>query len=194
MISPRTIPSRAALGMLLLVGGCGYLRTANATPAAPMEGQLTSTLQQAEREASAARFGVADRLLSEFADTHATAAEAVETAYWRAVFKLDPSNQTASPRDAIALLDAYLSTGAPVAHPASAMSLRRSALALTRAATVASAPPAAAAPPAVSADPRPDSKPSDKARDDEVQRLKEELAKANAELERIKKRLSQPNP
>jgi hypothetical protein len=32
------------------------------------------------------------------------------------------------------------------------------------------------------------------ARDEEMQRLKDELSKANAELERIRKRLSQPNP
>jgi hypothetical protein len=195
MTSTRVILSRVALGGLLLADGCGYLRAANATPpVAPMEGQLTVTLRQAEREASASRFGMADRLLSDFADTHANLPEAVETSYWRAVFKLDPANQTASPRDAIALLDAYLASGTFVAHPASAASLRRGALALSRVATVAAAPAAAPASPAGRTDARPDARADDKSRDDEVQRLKEELAKANAELERIKKRLSQPNP
>jgi len=37
-------------------------------------------------------------------------------------------------------------------------------------------------------------KPDDKAKDEELQRVKDELAKANAELERIKRRLTQPKP
>ncbi|NUS34720.1 MAG: hypothetical protein HOQ17_16870, partial [Gemmatimonadaceae bacterium] len=47
-----------------------------------------------------------------------------------------------------------------------------------------------ATPPATAAAPSP----APAANTEEVQRLKEELAKANAELERIRKRLSQPNP
>lgn len=194
MIPIRMVLSRAALAGLLVVSGCAYLRAANATPPAPTEGQLTTTLQQAEREASASRFGMADRLLAEFADTHANTPAAVETSFWRALFKLDPANQTASPRDAITLLDAYLGSGAPIAHQGSAVSLRRAALALSRPATVAVSPIAPSAAPDARTDARPDTRPSDKSRDDEIQRLKDELAKANAELERIKKRLSQPNP
>jgi hypothetical protein len=178
----------AALGTLLLAGGCAQLRAANATPPAPMEGKLTSTLQEADREAQALRFGMADRLLADFAESHANTPEAVETQYWRAVFRLDPSNQTARPRDAIALLDGYLAGNVTVAHRGAALALRRAALSLDRPAPAlvtgsSSAPDQA----------RPDAKPSAK-NDDEVQRLKEELAKANAELERIKKRLAQPNP
>ena len=185
----RSSVARAALGTLLLAGGCAQLRAANATPSAPMEGQLTATLQQAEREASALRFGMADRLLSDFADTHANTAEAVETSYWRALFRLDPSNQTATPRDAIVLLDSYLGSAVTIAHRGSATALRRAAAALDRPAVAVSRPATPGAAPA-----RTDAKADDKSRDEEVQRLKEELAKATAELERIKKRLSQPNP
>jgi hypothetical protein len=181
--------ARAALASLLLAGGCAQLRAANATPAVPMEGKLTATLQQAEREASALRFGMADRLLADFAETHANTPEAMETAYWRALFRLDPSNQTASPRDAIALLDSYLGSSVAIAHPGSATALRRAAAALDRPAAVASGPVTSGAAPS-----RAEARPDDKSRDEEVQRLKDELAKATAELERIKKRLSQPNP
>src|SRR5258705_6541243 len=157
MISIRMILSRAVLGALLLAGGCSYLRAANATrPVAPMEGQLTATLQQAEREVSASRFGVADRLLSDFAETHANLPEAIEAGFWRALFKLDPTNQTASPRDAIALLDSYLNSGTTVAHPGSAISLRRGAPALGRAPALAPRPPPAAPPgPGARTHPRP---------------------------------------
>ncbi len=186
-----TIRLRAALAGLILAAGCSRLLAANASPAAPMEGQLTTTLQQAEREVIASRFGVADRLLIDFAEGHANTPEAVETSYWRAVFKLDPLNLTARPRDAAVLLDDYLNAPVTIAHRGAATVLRRAAMALDRPAmpsqplssvAAGSTAPAAAAP----ADA--------KARDEEMQRLKDELAKANAELERIKKRLSQPNP
>lgn len=188
-----TIRLRAALAGLILAAGCSRLFAANASPAAPMEGQLTTTLQQAEREIIASRFGVADRLLIDFAEGHANTPEAVETSYWRAVFKLDPLNLTARPRDAAVLLDDYLNAPVTIAHRGAATTLRRTAIALDRpampsqplssAAAGATAPAPAAATPADA-----------KARDEEMQRLRDELAKANAELERIKKRLSQPNP
>jgi hypothetical protein len=156
-----------------------------------MEGELTTTLQQAEREASASRFGVADRLLTDFALTHPNTREAIETGYWRALFALDPANQTSSPREALTLLDGYLTVSASIAHRGSAQSLRRAVAALDR--PPASATGAAPQAPAAAAPARADAA-TDKSRDEEVQRLKEELAKANAELERIRKRVTQPNP
>ena len=198
MTTMRTILSRAALGLLLVSGGCGGLLAANATPApAPMEGKLAVTLQSAEREAAAARFGIADRLLSDFAEAYPNTPEAVETGYWRALFKLDPNNQTATTREALVLLDGYLNAYASVAHRGSATALRRAAQALNRPATVVAVPTPVTSPAPGAAsrpDVRPDARPDDKASEEEIKRLKEELAKANAELERIKKRLSQPNP
>jgi hypothetical protein len=192
MTITRTTLAHVALAGLLLAGGCGRLRAANAAPAAPIEGELTMTLQQAEREVLASRFGVADRLLAGFAETHATLPEAVEAGFWRALFMLDAANQTAGPRDAMTLLDGYLAAGPAVAHRGAATSLRRIAVALVRPAPVTQA--AAPTAPSARTEPKPAARTEDKSRDDEVQRLKEELAKANAELERIKKRLTQPNP
>jgi len=177
---------------LLLTAGCAQLRAANASPA-PMEGKLSASLQQAEREVISSRFGVADRVLVDFAEGHPNTPEAVETAYWRALFMLDPANQTASRRDAVAMLDSYLNAPIAVMHRGSATTLRRIAAALDRPAPVAAVNPPSAAP-APRAEPKPDTKADDKSHDEEVQRLKEELAKANAELERIKKRVAQPNP
>src|SRR3954467_14146238 len=95
----RSTRALAGLAALLMAGGCAQLRAANASLPAPMEGQLTTTLREADREAAAMRFGIADRLLAAFAESHAGTPEAIETGFWRAVFKLDPLNQTASPRD-----------------------------------------------------------------------------------------------
>ena len=193
-----TIRLRAALAGLILAAGCSRLLAANASPAAPMDGELTTTLQQAEREVIASRFGVADRLLIDFAEGHANTPEAVETSYWRAVFKLDPLNLTARPRDAAVLLDDYLNAPVTIAHRGAATTLRRAAMALDRPAMALDRPAMPSQPlsSAASGSTAPAAAvPADaKARDEEMQRLKDELAKANAELERIKKRLSQPNP
>lgn len=184
-----------ALAALLLTAGCAQLRAANASPA-PMEGKLSVSLQEAEREVGSSRFGVADRVLADFALEHANTPEAIETAYWRALFMLDPANQTASRRDAIAMLDSYLNSPVVVMHRGSATTLRRIASALDRPVPVAAANPPSPAPARAEpkADTKVDTKAEDKSRDEEVQRLKDELAKANAELERIKKRVAQPNP
>jgi hypothetical protein len=190
MTTVRTIATLAGVGALALSAGCAQLRAANATPVPMMEGQLTPTLRQADLDAGSMRFGVADRLLVDYAETHGGTPEAVETLFWRAVFKLDPANETSTRRDAVALLDGYLNQPTVVAHRAAALALRRFVAVPDRPATgVAVSPPAGAAPAT-----RPDAKPDDRSRDEEVQRLKDELAKANAELERIRKRLSQPNP
>jgi hypothetical protein len=190
MTTIRSTLSCLTLCGLLLADGCTPFLRANASPPAPAEGRLSATLQQAEREALALRFGVADRLLAEFAEQHPGAPESVEVGFWRALFKLDPANQTGGPRDAIALFDAYLAAPQTVAHRGAATSLRRVALVLDRPPTVvaASAAPGPVAPTA-KAEPKPD-----QSNADEVQRLKEELAKANAELERIKRRVAPPNP
>jgi hypothetical protein len=179
----RTILRMTGVAALAAAGGCAHLRAATTGPVLPMEGQLTATLRQADAEAVAMRFGVADRLLAEFAETHPNTPEGLETAFWRALFKLDPTNQTATRRDALALLDSYLDGNTVVAHRGAALALRRVA---TPERPVAVAPEAApgAAPAAAPA----------AANAEEVQRLRDELAKAKAELERIRKRLSQPNP
>jgi hypothetical protein len=184
MTTLRTILRLASAAALAATGGCAHLRAATTGPVLPMEGQLTSTLRQADGEAAVLRFGVADRLLAEFAEAHPDTPEALETAFWRAVFKLDPTNQTATRRDAVALLDAYLNGNTVVAHRGAAIALRRGAV-VDRPVAVLPAPEAA--PSAAPA-------PAPAANAEEVQRLRDELAKAKAELERIRKRLSQPNP
>jgi hypothetical protein len=146
-------------------------------------------LRQADREALALRFGVADRLLADFAESHPGTPDAVETAFWRAVFKLDTANQAGARREAVALLDGYLNGVTVVEHRGAALALRHAA-SVDRQVVVTTAPAAPSVPAAPSAAPTTRTDVSA----EEVQRLREELAKANAELERIRKRLSQPNP
>jgi hypothetical protein len=176
--------ARTALVSLALAA-CAPTVASNAPPA-PAPGELTSLLSQAGQEVAAGRYGVADRLLVDFGTRYAASPDAVEVLYWRALFKLDPPNQLAGPREAAALLDRYLAAPVQPSHRTEAAVLQRLAAALeAKQAAVA----AAAAAPAPVAAPR-----DDKAKDEEIARLKEELAKANAELERIKRRVATPKP
>ncbi|HEY9229910.1 MAG TPA: hypothetical protein VIP11_24880, partial [Gemmatimonadaceae bacterium] len=66
------------------------------------------TLDVARSRAQDGRFESADTVLADFALRYAGTPEALETAYWRAVLKADPSNPHASLPTAIASLEAYL--------------------------------------------------------------------------------------
>lgn len=180
----RNTLARAALAALLLVSACARLI---GTPPPSPENDLTTTLVRAESEVLGSRFGVADRLLADFAVRHPASPEMYEATFWRALYKLDPANQTASPREVVPLVNAYLASSPTAPRRAAASTLRRLATALDRPA----APPVVSSSDSLTA---PAAKAPDKLRDEEIQRLKEELAKANAELERIKRRLAQPNP
>lgn len=148
--------------------------------------EWTSRLLQASQEAAVGHYAVADKLLADYTTQFPASPEAAEAMYWRALFKMDPANGSSTPRDAAVLLDGYLASGA-AAHRPEAQTLRRIASALDARAVAAAAPAPAPAKVEVV-------KPDEKARDEEIQRLKDELAKANAELERIKRRMKQPKP
>jgi hypothetical protein len=128
------------------------------------------------------RLDSADHALTAFAQRFPGTAETREVPYWRALLKLDSTN-VAGHREAVALLQEYLADTTSALHRTEAATLLRLQRALdARAAALAAQPPAAAV------------RTDDKARDDEVQRLRDDLAHANAELERIKRRLARPKP
>ncbi|MBC7674323.1 MAG: hypothetical protein H7247_18035 [Polaromonas sp.] len=161
------------------VTACGTSQTRLADPMPAGRTEWTPVLLQAAQEAGAGRYGVADKILADFAVRYPASAEATEAMYWRALYKIDPSNQTGGPKDAGALLDGYLASSATM-HRTEVQTLRRLASALDVRA-------AAAAPVKVDV-----AKPDDKARDEEILRLKDELSKATSELDRIKRRLALP--
>lgn len=185
MTTRRAVGALAWLYVMLLLTGCSVFSSHSSAPT-PQD-ELRGVLAQADREALASRFGVADRLLADFADQHRNTVEGYEATLRRALYKLDSTNQTASPHDALVMLDAYLASSLTVPHRGVATALRRVAAVLERAPAVVTT--TVTAPSGGSG-----SGASDKARDDEIARLKEELAKANAELERIKRRVATPKP
>jgi hypothetical protein len=176
--------ARLALTVVALVGGSGCLPVRPSVAEAPAPtatSEWPAVYAQAMTDSRESRSGVADRVLSEFAERFPGSPEASEVPYWRAVLKLDPNNASES-REALALLESYLANTPSGLHRTEAMTLRRLAMALeARAAALA-----AQAVPTVH--------PEDKAHEDEMKRLNDELAKANAELARIKRRLARPKP
>jgi hypothetical protein len=168
-----------------------------------------TTLATARGRAATGDFEGADSALAQFARQYPHTPSAIETTYWRGLFKMDPANHSASLNAAIASLDAYIADTTYREHVIEAISLRRVAgelqslngiaiAALAQAkdakASAASATAAADAKDAATKDAA--AKVTDvtltTTSADEIKRLKDELAKANAELERIRKRLSQP--
>lgn len=167
----------------------------------------SDALVGAQARAAKGDFDGADSALAAYATSHPGSNEALETTFWRALFKLDPSNRSASPTQAVASLDGYLSDPRPKQHGSEALTLRRAGaqleglnkMAANASSQAANATNAATNAKAAAADAKDAAKAADAAasaavdaKDTEIKRLKDELAKANAELDRIKKRLSQP--
>ena len=133
-------------------------------------------------DARESRLAAADRSLAEFTQRFPASPEAAEVPYWRALLKLDPSNPAVL-RESLAMLDAYLANTPAGVHRFEAASIRRLGVALEeRNAALAAIPPTTAV------------RPEDKAREEEMTRLRDELGKANAELARIRRRLARPRP
>ncbi len=181
-----------ALMASLLLAGCALTHAATTPPQPTSSEAWPRASAMAAEQAGAGRYAAADRGLGDFVIQYPGTREAAEATLHRAVYMADPANQSATARAATALLDSLLGTQLDSASRAEARVVRRITSALERgAALAASGSGSSSTSSADSNSPRPDDA---KARDDEVQRLRSELAKANAELERIKKRVAQPKP
>jgi hypothetical protein len=178
---------RVAAGALIVVAGCVTGHGAPESPVAVHD--WGETLARAEAAAAARRYSDADRLLADFASRYPGTPGAIESSYWRGVLALEPANHDATPQVAAAFFDTYEKAGGALPHRVEAailhdLALRMQNPAPATLAIAAQATASAAAPASSTAD--------IKAKDTEIQRLKDELAKANDELERIKRRLTAP--
>jgi hypothetical protein len=199
--------TRVAIGMMVVLSANACVSIhAPSFLSSPESRNWPRTLRAAEQSAAAGRFDAADSLLAEFARRHPGTDEARETAYWRALFQLDPSNKNASLTVAMASLDAYLADGKQREHTVEAATLKRAAaktdgltrLAATAVSQAQQSSTDAEKAKAQAADAKAAGAESKAAATDaasleaENKRLKDELAKANAELERIRRRLQTP--
>ncbi len=177
------VPSGA--GAILLTGA--LLSACVARPhLAPLEPREYTGVLVAAREATlAGRYQEADRLLSQFSARYPGTNEATEVLYWRSLLQMDPANREGSMTTGIAELDQYLQGSTSLRHYAEAAMLRRLAAQYVTAARLAAA---SVTTPTAGRTAIGD----DRARDDEIQHLKDQLLKANEELDRIKRRLTTP--
>lgn len=179
----------AALGLALGLGGCA---TTVHRSMPPVSNEWINTLGAAKEAVADGRYSDADRTLQDFMLAYAGEDEAREAAYWRALFTLDPSNRGGDTRNAEKQLEEYLSDTATTLHRTEAVTLRRLAATIdsigrTHRISISSSD-AARAEQAEQAEQR------EAELQKEIQRLKDQLEKTTAELERIKKRLSEKNP
>jgi hypothetical protein len=140
----------------------------------------------------------ADSLLAQFAVAYPSAPQAVEANYWRAVVSLRWPAEGISL--AIPLLQAYVAAGRSTEHWTEADALLRVASRVDTLSRVAATyvsrgevlSDVAAAATAKAAETKAVNSADSKAQDEEIKRLKDELAKSKEELDRIKKRLAEP--
>lgn len=146
------------------------------TPAAG----FANAIEAARRKVDAGDYPGADRVLAEHALRVPGTQEAREIAFWRAMYIVDPANRTASIAQGIRALDIYLSSEGTLWYRPQAEVLRRCALVI-QAVRQAQVPKQVNGRDTVFI-----------SREEELAALRDQLAKANAELERIKKRLANP--
>lgn len=187
MIAAR--PRVAAIGAVLLLLAC--VPKHHVAPLVPEPTRaIALVLAEAQLAAAGGRYADAEQELVAFDSTFAGTPEALETVYWRALFKLDPANKDASTTEALGLLDSYLGAGEAQPHRSEVAALRR--LITQREALARDLDAARLA--AVKLAAQPIVLPPPRVDEEEVNRLRDSLARSNAELDRIKRRLAAPRP
>ena len=164
-----------------------------------VERDWNRTRAETRRNVEAGNYHAADRLLAEFARVHPDTREARETAFWRGAYLVDPANTLGSLSGGIAALDGYLASEPEGWYRTEAELLRRTAVAAQGLAAGASknwVDTVVIVTTGRNSEPGPR-----RSRDEEIAELrsqlarsKTELAEAQAELDRIKKRLANPSP
>jgi len=146
-----------------------------------------TTLSAAQVAADSGKYESADKILAEFVAAHPRTHESRELPFWRALYRLDPNNKNGSLAAGVAGLDAYLGDDSTRWYRPEAVVLRRTA-AEAQALKVAASAQATT----TTTGPTTPDKDALKTRDEEIASLRDQLAKVNAELDRIKKRLANP--
>ena len=188
----------AALSAVLATGCAAGPHFAQPAPVR----EWNTTLDAARTAADSGRLAVAEHHLSQYALRHPGTPEAHESLYWRGLFQMASTSDTAARQMAIPTLEQYLAkpggehrteAGVLLGAAKDRAELERQSEAKEREiAQVRAALGKAQERPAQATD-APD-QPADRGLAQEVERLKSELARANQELERIRKRLAGQQP
>lgn len=180
---------------LLFATACTQMQALNPRP----QSDWSRTLYYARQNVDSGKYFAADKLLDEFARTHANTREAREIGFWKAAYQLDPANPQGSLGSGIAGLDSYLADNPEGWYRNEATVLRRTAAAAQASAMIGRAT-ATATDSSSSATSHDTVVVVSKSREEEIASLRDqlaqskaELAKVSAELDRIKKRLANPS-
>ena len=177
------IASFARLSMsLLLVAATVSCGGRKATTAPAPAQAYAGVLKTAEERVAAGDHAGADRILADFAMKSKGTEEATEIAFWRALYMVDPANKRTSIPEGIRALDIYLATPGTRWYRAQAEVLRRTAQSVQALRTASQAQPRIVGRDTVFI-----------SREEEIASLRDQLARANAELERIRRRLANPS-
>jgi hypothetical protein len=171
---------RFTVGVIaVLATGCSSRSKA---PSAPAPAQAyAEVLKDAEERVQKGDHAGADRILADFALKLPGTEEATEIAFWRALYMVDPANKRTSIPEGIRALDIYLATPGTRWYRSQAEVLRRTAQSVQALRTATQAQPRVVGRDTVFV-----------TREEEIAVLRDQLAKANAELERIRRRLANP--
>jgi hypothetical protein len=173
----RSASSKFAFALTILsIAACSHGHAPK--PPQPEEA-YNAVVVAADKRVKAGDYAGADRILADFALKAKGTQDATEVGFWRALYMIDPSNRTASMADGVRAIEIYLANDDARRYRQEAMVLKRTAQTVLslRSAQVGRV---------VGRDT------VFVTREDEIAALKDQLAKANAELERIKKRLADP--
>jgi hypothetical protein len=188
----------------LLVLGAAACVTPHVSDPAPSNDWRSIRLT-AQSDAANGDYHAADSVLAAFQMRNPYTEDGTESLYWRALFKLDPSNVGGSTTESIALFDQYLESPHHEPRTAEVLVLRRTARlvgAIQRLADQAASQADSARTQADSVKLAARAGVSrSRTKDEEIARLRDaldkalaELDQANQELDRIKKRLTAPKP
>lgn len=170
----------AAVSFVVLAACSSHQQEAAKAPVPRPEAYLTA-LTAAEKRVDGGDYAGADRILSDFALKARGTPEGTEVAFWRALYMVDPKNGNASMAEGVRALDIYLNTEGAREYRSQALVLKRTAQTVLALRTA-------------QANARVTGRDTVYVtREDEIIALKDQLAKANAELDRIKKRLANPS-
>lgn len=168
---------RSLIAIALIVAACAKAPPV-VVPAPAAE--FANAIEAARLKVDSGDYPGADRILADYALRHQGTAEAREISFWRAMYIVDPANRTASIAQGIRALDIYLATEGAIWYRPQAEVLRRTALVI-QSVRQAQVPRQVNGRDTVFI-----------SREEEIAAMRDQLAKANAELERIKKRLANP--
>ena len=155
----------------------------------------TAALAAASTYAAENQFDAADSVLRGFVDAHPASPDTLDALFWRALYRADPANPAdSSATDAQALVDRYLAAGGPQRMRYEALALRRFTELRLRPVEVRVDTVRVVDTAAVRAAVVREVTARDRVHDEEMQILRDSLARATGELERIRRRLARPRP